>query len=31
LGWKPEAEFKDSLVEIVEYYKENFIWWKLYH
>jgi dTDP-glucose 4,6-dehydratase len=26
LGWKPEAEFKDSLVEIVEYYKENFIW-----
>ena len=26
LGWKPEAEFKDSLVEIVKYYKENFIW-----
>jgi dTDP-D-glucose 4,6-dehydratase len=26
LGWKPEAEFKDSLVEIVKYYKDNFIW-----
>jgi dTDP-glucose 4,6-dehydratase len=26
LGWKPEAEFKDSLVDIVKYYKENFIW-----
>jgi len=26
LGWKPEAEFNDALVDIVEYYKENFIW-----
>ena len=26
LGWKPEAEFSDSLIEIVQYYKENFIW-----
>lgn len=26
LGWKPEAEFNDSLVKIVKYYKENFIW-----
>ena len=26
LGWKPEAEFNDALVDIVKYYKENFIW-----
>jgi dTDP-D-glucose 4,6-dehydratase len=26
LGWKPEAEFNSALVDIVKYYKENFIW-----
>jgi len=26
LGWKPEADFGKELIEIVKYYKENFIW-----
>lgn len=26
LGWKPTAEFDKELVEIVQYYKDNFIW-----
>ena len=26
LGWKPEANFDDEIDEIVEFYKDNFIW-----
>lgn len=26
LGWEPRAEFDKELVDIVQYYKENFIW-----
>ena len=26
LGWKAEADFDHSLAEIVQYYKQNFIW-----
>lgn len=26
LGWKPVAEFDKELIDIVEYYKHNFIW-----
>ena len=26
LGWNPEANFNEALVDIVKYYKENFIW-----
>ena len=26
LGWKPKAVFEVELVEIVEYYKKNFIY-----
>ena len=26
LGWEPKAEFDKELVEIVQYYKDNFIW-----
>ena len=26
LGWKPECNFNDEIVNIVNYYKENFIW-----
>jgi dTDP-glucose 4,6-dehydratase len=26
LGWNPEANFNEALVDIIKYYKENFIW-----
>ena len=26
LGWEPKCNFDDELSEIVEFYKENFIW-----
>jgi nucleoside-diphosphate-sugar epimerase len=26
LGWKPEANFDEEIKEIVEFYKDNFIW-----
>jgi len=26
LGWLPKANFDEELVNIVKYYKENFIW-----
>jgi dTDP-D-glucose 4,6-dehydratase len=26
LGWKPECSFDDEIKDIVEYYKQNFIW-----
>jgi dTDP-glucose 4,6-dehydratase len=26
LGWKPEAKFNDEMQEIVDFYKERFIW-----
>lgn len=26
LGWKPQADFDKELVDIVQYYKHNFIW-----
>jgi dTDP-D-glucose 4,6-dehydratase len=26
LGWQPKAEFDKELMEIVQYYKETFVW-----
>ena len=26
IGWKPEYDFDDEIGEIVEFYKDNFIW-----
>ncbi len=28
LGWKPKYEFKDALLETIEWYKNNENWWK---
>ena len=26
IGWEPEADFDDEIGEIVEFYRNNFIW-----
>jgi dTDP-glucose 4,6-dehydratase len=26
LGWMPKCDFDNEIIEIVKYYKENFIW-----
>jgi dTDP-glucose 4,6-dehydratase len=28
LGWKPQHDFEDALVETINWYKQNQAWWE---